>query len=153
MSPFNFQSVLSLDIKAADKPNIDIQNDYLVLTATRDGDQIRITAPLNSVMPQRQEQKKVQERKPTRNRKARRYRQQQPGTRTYYFKPGEDSPMAKLTEEKVAEIRSLATDKSYRNEFSSEHAMLKTIAKAYEVHYTTIYQIVRGTTWKHVESK
>jgi hypothetical protein len=51
MSPFVFQAVQTLDIGASDNPNIDVQGGKLILTATRNGDQIRITAPLNSVIP------------------------------------------------------------------------------------------------------
>jgi hypothetical protein len=48
-------------------------------------------------------------------------------------------------------MRALAKDPSYRNSYSSEHAMMRDLANTYKVHLTTTYSVIRGTTWKHVE--
>lgn len=150
MSPFTFQAIQTLDIEAGDNPSIDVQNNRLILTATRGGDHIRITAPLNSMITQVKEKPApvavaVQQ---TGKQNKRKYARP---VQTWGFRPGEQSPNSKLKESQVREIKALAKDDSYMGTFSSEHAAIKDIAKGYNVHYTTIYQIVRGATWKHVE--
>lgn len=148
MSPFTFHAIQSLDITEADSPNIDVQDDLLILTATRGADRIRITAPLSSVVPTGTTKNTAPAEAP--DRPMRRRTQYTSTVRTYGFKPGEKSPMAKLKEAEVREIRTLAADQSYINSFRSEHALMKDLAQAYKVHPTTVYQILRGTTWKHV---
>jgi hypothetical protein len=148
MSPFTFHAIQSLDITEADSPNIDVQDDLLILTATRGVDRIRITAPLSSVVSPATTKSPA----PAETPKApiRRRTQYTSAVRTYGFKPGEKSPMAKLKEAEVREIKTLAADQSYINSFRSEHALMKDLAQAYKVHPTTVYQILRGTTWRHV---
>jgi hypothetical protein len=143
MSPFQFQAVQTLDIASEDQPNIDVQNGKLILTAMRGGDQIRITAPLNSVIPTITTKATVV--KPA-ARSARKNR----SNYTRNVSRGEDSGQAKLTEAQVREIKSLVKDVTYRKTYPSDHAMLVDIGKTYNVHYTTIYSIYRGVTWKHV---
>lgn len=147
MSPFVFHAIQTLDIEAADNPRIDVQQDRLILTATRGADRIRITAPLNSVIPTIPTQ--AQEVSAPKI-KAKRPQQYKARIQTWGFQPGENSPNSKLKESDVREIKTLAKDPSYLKTFTSEHAAIKDLAKAYKVHYTTIYQIVRGATWKHV---
>lgn len=148
MSSFTFHAIQSLDITEADSPNIDVQDDLLILTATRGVDRIRITAPLSSVVSPATTKSPA----PAETPKApiRRRTQYTSAVRTYGFKPGEKSPMAKLKEAEVREIKTLAADQSYINSFRSEHALMKDLAQAYKVHPTTVYQILRGTTWRHV---
>ena len=148
MSPFTFHAIQSLDITEADSPNIDVQDDLLILTATRCVDRIRITAPLSSVVSPATTKSPA----PAETPKApiRRRTQYTSAVRTYGFKPGEKSHMAKLKEAEVREIKTLAADQSYINSFRSEHALMKDLAQAYKVHPTTVYQILRGTTWRHV---
>ena len=144
MSPFQFQAVQTLDIASEDQPNIDVQNGKLILTAMRGGDQIRITAPLNSVIPT------IATKATTVKPAARSVRK----GRTSYTRNvsrGENSGQSKLTEVQVREIKSLVKDMAYRKTYPSAHAMLVDIGKTYNVHYTTIYSIYRGATWKHVE--
>ena len=157
MSPFNFQAIQTLDIETEDNPKIDVQNNRLILTATRDGDQIRITAPIKSFIAS-SEQAFQQVGQPLQQTNSQKRKARSRRRKTHYttvnrssgFKSGEESPNSKLKETDVREIRTLANDHSYRNTFSSEHAFFKELAKAYNVHFTTIYQIVRGATWKHV---
>ena len=148
MSPFTFHAIQSLDITEADSPNIDVQDDLLILTATRGVDRIRITATLSIVVSPATTKSPA----PAETPKApiRRRTQYTSAVRTYWFKPGEKSPMAKLKEAEVREIKTLAADQSYINSFRSEHALMKDLAQAYKVHPTTVYQILRGTTWRHV---
>ena len=144
MSPFVFQAVQTLNIEANDNPNIDVQDGKLILTATRNGDQIRITAPLNSVIPTVQATTVKAPRRPQR----RRY------TRSHVVRNmprGEESRLAKLKEADVREMRALAKDTSYRNSYPSEHAMMQDLADTYKIHLTTVYSVIRGSTWKHVE--
>jgi hypothetical protein len=149
MSPFVFQAVQTLDIGASDNPNIDVQGGKLILTATRNGDQIRITAPLNSVIPTVEATPIATTSDiathPQRRRRRRSY------NAAHHVPRGEKSPLAKLKESDVREMRALAKDPSYRNSYSSEHAMMRDLANTYKVHLTTTYSVIRGTTWKHVE--
>lgn len=143
MSPFVFQAVQTLNIEATDNPNIDVQDGKLILTATRNGDQIRITAPLNSVIPT------VQATAVKAPRRQRRY-----ATTTHPLRKmprGEESRLSKLKEADVREMRTLAKDPSYRASYSSEYAMMQDLANTYKVHITTVYSVIRGATWKHVE--
>jgi len=57
-------------------------------------------------------------------------------------KRGEKHPKAKLTEEKVIEIRRL-----YKNEGHTT----RSLAKMFEVGYVRIYDIIAYRTWKHVQ--
>jgi hypothetical protein len=143
MSPFVFQAVQTLNIEATDNPNIDVQDGKLILTAIRNGDRIRITAPLNSVIPTVQA---------TTVRTARRQRKYGATAQEIRKMPrGEESRLSKLKEADVREMRALAKDSSYRNSYSSEYAMMRDLAATYKVHLTTVYSVIRGATWKHVE--
>lgn len=144
MSTFTFHAVQTLEISQEDNPRIDVQGEQLILTATRGNDQIMITAPLSSVMPQvahttvttpKSRQKMVKRTRPTSNENRRR---------------GENSPISKLKEADIREIRALAANPAYTRNFSSTFAMIKDLAKIYKVHVTTIYKIVRNEAWKHV---
>jgi hypothetical protein len=142
MSSFNFHAIQTLEILPEDKPNIDVQNGRLVLTASRGADQIMITAPLNSVVPVAA---KTTVKGP---RRARRRRTFNPvGDR----RVGENHKMAKLTEEDVRSIRQLTSNPEYMKGFSSIYGVSKEIAKDLGVHFTTVMKIIEGRSWKHVQ--
>ena len=149
MSPFQFQAVQTLDIASEDQPNIDVQNGKLILTAMRGGDQIRITAPLNSVIPTVAPAATVVKSSSTTVRRARRRNHHSVSNQV---RPrGEEHSQSKLTEEQVKEIKCLLNDETYRLTYSSENEMLVDIGKTYGVHHTTVYAICHGLTWKHVK--
>lgn len=147
MSPFVFRAIQHLNIEAADNPDIDVQDGRLVLTATRGGDQIMITAPLNSVLPSAVtttvKAAPVQVRRVPRHLVRR-------STFNKNVRRGESSPRSKLTEAQVREIKALLADHSHCKSYGSTNTMLLEMGKAYSVHYTTIYNIMVGKTWSHV---
>ena len=142
MSPFNFHAIQTLEIGPDDQPKIDVQNGRLVLTALRGADQIMITAPLNSVITT-----------PVNTT----VKASRPAKRRPSFVPknnvpfGEDHRLAKLKEEDVRKIRSLASDPSYMASFGSKHAALKGMASMLNVHFTTVLKVIEGKSWKHVQ--
>lgn len=148
MSPFVFRAIQHLNIEAADNPDIDVQDGRLILTATRGGDQIMITAPLNSVLPSAVattvKGKPVQARRVPRHLAHR-------SALNKNVRRGESSPRSKLTEAQVREIKTLLADPNHCKSYDSTHAMLMEIGRAYSVHYTTIYHIMAGKTWNHVK--
>jgi predicted 2-oxoglutarate/Fe(II)-dependent dioxygenase YbiX len=142
MSPFNFHAIQTLEILPEDKPNIDVQNGRLVLTASRGDDQIMITAPLNSVIPVATT---------TKVKTTRRARRQTSFNKTGDRRVGENHKLAKLTEEDVRSIRQLTSNPEYMKQFSSLYAVSKEIAKGLNVHFTTVMKIIEGRSWKHVQ--
>lgn len=56
-------------------------------------------------------------------------------------KPGEESPLAKLTEQDVKRIRHY-----YRNKIYSA----RELAKKFNTHESNVYYILAGKTWKHI---
>jgi hypothetical protein len=129
--PFNFQAVQTLKITAEDSPNIDVHDGYLVLTATRNNDQIMITAPINSVLPS----VKAVEVKTSKvkSKSTRRFR-----------------PLAKLTAERVVELRSKAASSEFMEQFNSANAAYCALAQEYGIHLTTVYGIVNRHSWKNI---
>lgn len=153
MSLFDFKSIYSLEIDAADKPSIDVHDGHLILTAERGEDRIMITAPLSSVLPTAAPMvTTVRSGKTKRMRRARvnvnKGKQLDPSHRAV----GENSPAAKLNESSVREIRALAEDKDFVKTFSSKQGMLYDLANAYGIHWTTVWSILNYKTWKHVDS-
>lgn len=145
MSPFNFQPVQLLELSQADSPSIDVQDGKIILTAQRNGEQIRITAPLQNVLPQVQATT-VQAPK----RKA--------VTPSYGLlvtgpdkRRGEKNKMAKLTDEAVREIRLMLSDKKLVASYPSTHSLYLEIGKAYNIHFTTVRNIAQGNSWKHIK--
>lgn len=127
--PFNFQAVQTLKITAEDAPNIDVHDGYLVLTATRNNDQIMITAPINSVLPS----VKAATVKTPKNGKMRRSR-----------------PLAKLNADRVRELRSKAASPEFLSQHNSTHAAYCQLAKEYGIHLTTVYGVVNRHSWKNI---
>ena len=152
MSLFDFKSIYSLEIDAADKPSIDVHDGHLILTAERGEDRIMITAPLSSVLPTATSMvTTVRSGKTKRMRHTRvnvnKGKQLDPSHRAV----GENSPAAKLTESSVREIRALAEDKDFVKTFSSKQGMLYDLANAYGIHWTTVWNILNYRSWKHVD--
>lgn len=127
--PFNFQAVQTLKITAEDAPNIDVRDGYLVLTATRNSDQIMITAPINSVLPS----VKATTVKTPKEKKGRRMR-----------------PLAKLNADRVRELRAKAASPEFLSQFNSTHAAYCQLAKEFGIHLTTVYGVINRHSWKNV---
>lgn len=154
MSTFDFKSIYSLEIKEEDSPSIDVRDGHLILTAERGDDRIMITTPINSMMPQvapavTTVRKVGSKPHATRKRRynARRGKMLDPSHRSV----GENSPASKLTEASVRELRALAKDEDFVKSFSSRQAMLYDLAKAYHIHWTTVWNIINYRSWKHVD--
>lgn len=135
MSPFNFQPVQLLELSDADCPSIDVQDGQIILTAQRGDERIRITAPLNHVMPQ---VKATQVKMPKMPRRG--------GDKRI----GEGNGMAKLNEESVREMRLMMGDSKFVNSFRSRIALYNELAKAYNVHPATVKNVIDNVSWKHV---
>lgn len=145
MTTFNFKSIQLLELADSDQPTIDVQDGQLILTAERDGESIRITAPLNRVLPQA---KATTVTMPHRRAASPLRGKSLPGGDK---RVGEMNGMAKLTEATVREIRLLLSDKKFVSSFQSTHAMHEELAKAYKVHFATIRSVARNESWKHVK--
>jgi predicted transcriptional regulator len=147
VSSFQFKAVQLLQLSEADNPTIKIEDGTLTIAANRDGDQILITSPVPSTSVLSQKAKAVQAApvvtKPVRRKS--RYWSRNP-------RYGENHAKAKLKEQDIREMRALSLDEDYRKGFDSMHALYLDLAKAYNVHYTTVYKIVHGQSWKHVKN-
>lgn len=139
MSSFNFRPVHLLELNDTDSPSIDVQEGHLILTAERNGEQIRITAPLKNVLPQVQA---------TTVHKPRRSPRFMTGGEK---RAGELNGMAKLTDSEVREMRLLLADPKLSAGFSSKQALYEEIAKIYKVHFATVRSIAHNQSWKHVK--
>lgn len=126
--PFSFQAVQTLRITPDDRPNIDVQDGNLVLTATRGEDRIMITAPIQSIIPPiskiTTKTSNAPKRKKTRN--------------------------MKLNEDAVRHIRAQAENEEYLSQFPSRNAAYEQLAKDHKIHWTTVYGIVRRRTWRNI---
>lgn len=142
MTTFNFRSVQLLELVDSDHPSIDVQDGQLILTAERAGESIRITAPLNKMLPQ---VAATTVKMPT------------PSGRKGMPMPGGDkrkgelNGMAKLTDAKVREIRLILSDKKLTGSYKSRHALFTELSRAYNVHMATIRSIAYNQSWKHVK--
>jgi hypothetical protein len=140
MSPFNFQSIQSLEISKDDHPEIDVRDGRLVLTAQRGAERIMITAPIAGMVPVVAKRAvKVAGGKVT----------ALPATDR---RVGENHALAKLTESDVREIKNILKDKKLSNSFKNKTKFYQELGKAYKVHFTTIANIACGASWKHVEA-
>ena len=140
MSPFNFQSIQSLEISAKDNPTIDVRDGHLILTAERGEERIMITAPLQGILP------KVSDTTVKVSQTKRTYRVRSLGSHQ-----GTKNGMAKLNDEKVCEIRALLEDKSFVQSFANLTALYTEIAEAYNVSPWAIRNIAEGFSWTHVK--
>lgn len=151
MTIFDFKSVYTLELTQEDDPSIDVRDGKLVLTAKRGEERIMITTPLNSVItPVAPIVNTTQIKQPRRSYRRRNSNNGRRLNRSH-GSVGENSTMAKMTEEMVKEIRSMAADTSYARSFQSRQAMLYDLAKVYKVHWTTIWNIINRRSWKHVD--
>jgi hypothetical protein len=65
---------------------------------------------------------------------------------------GTNNPNSKLDEAKVREIRQMFANKELAATYNSTHAFICAIADIYCLHFATITNVVKGTSWKHVEA-
>ena len=142
MTTFNFRSVQLLELEDSDHPTIDVQDGQLVLTAEREGERIRITAPLKKVFPQVEA---TVVKLPSQN--SRKGISITGGEK----RRGELNGMSKLTEGKVREIRLILSDSKLRSSYRSTQALYQELARAYQVHVGTIRSIDYNQSWKHIK--
>ena len=139
MTSFSFQSIQSLEISAQDNPTIDVRDGRIFLTAERDQERIVISAPLQGIMPKVSAAtvKTTGRKKPS------------PLMGRSLHK-GVDNGMAKLTDDKVRDIRTLLADKSFAEDYKNVSVMYADIAKSYNVSLWTIKNVAENISWKHV---
>jgi len=147
VSTFQFKAVQILQLGESDNPTIKIEDGTLTISADRDGDQIMITAPVPSASVLSQKAKAVPA-APVVTKSVRR----KPKYWSRNPRYGENHAKAKLKEQDIREMRALSLDEEYRKGFESMHALYLDLAKVYNVHYTTVYKIVHGQSWKHVKN-
>ena len=150
MNSFQFQAVQVLNLSAEDHPTFRIEGHQLTLTATRNGEQIIITAPISNsseVLKLTQQPTAVKMPAPARP-KFRRSTHRRTVNRDY--PRGEQHPKAKLTEQDIKDMREIFADPDYIKSFRSTYEAYIDLAKTYKIHYTTVYKIVNGQSWKHV---
>lgn len=149
---FEFKSIQLLDFSTEDNPKVFFEGDKLVISAERGGEVLMVSTP----MPGEQRIAKVQTqvKKPKRKMLAssgKRYplptQQVLPATDS---RVGENSKLAKLNEEKVKEIKQFLNDPKTLDEFSSWTNAYIQLGRMYNVHFTTISNIAKNRTWKHV---
>lgn len=163
MSPFNFQtktvSIKTLELSQEDSPSISIEGNQLVISAKRGTEQISIVTPL----PEKS-------RKSIENVDLKPYQiQPQPVVTTVKTvqtrgkhplkgvvlpssdkRSGENNHLSKLTAVKVREIRELANDPDIIKAYGSRTNFCVEIGKAYNVHFTTVMNILNRVSWKHI---
>ena len=141
MTTFNFRSIQLLELVDSDHPSIDVQDGQLILTAERAGESIRITAPLNKMLPQAAA---------TTVKIPRQCSRKGVPIAGGEKRQGELNGMAKLTDAKVREIRLILSDKKLMASYKSRHALFQELSRAYNVHMATIRSIAYNQSWKHV---
>jgi hypothetical protein len=150
MNSFQFQAMQVLNLSAEDHPTCRIEGHQLTLTATRNGEQIIITAPITNsseVMKLTQQQPAMKMPYPARPQLRKSTRRH---TVTRDYPRGEQHPKAKLTEQDIKDMREIFADPGYIKSFRSTYEAYIDLAKTYKIHYTTVYKIVNGQSWKHV---
>lgn len=145
MDPIEFRAIQLLAFTEEDRPAIIRSQGVWTLLAQRNGERIMITAPDLEAVDPATHLSNLRPRPVTRTvrRKSRPYAK---------VAKGEMHPKAKLREEDVIEMRSIFKDGMKNNEYESEHKLIVAIADAFKVHYTTVYKIIRGQSWKHVKN-
>jgi hypothetical protein len=139
MSPFNFQSIQSLELSSKDNPVIDVRDGHLVITAERGQEKIMITTPLQGIVPKVSATtvKTPGRKKPSpllgRN-----------------LHQGSENGMAKLNDDSVREIRTLLKDKDFVASYKNVTSMYTEIARSYKVSPWAIKNVAEGASWKHV---
>jgi len=139
MTSFNFRPVQILELNSEDSPRIDVQEGTIILTAERNGEQIRITAPLQNILPQATA---TVVRRPSRLGKP---------VKGGEKRAGELNGMARLTTDKVREMRLLLSNEKFVKSFASSHEMYKKLAETYNVHPGTVRNVATFQSWKSVK--
>jgi hypothetical protein len=143
MSPFNFQSIQSLEISKDDHPEIDVRDGRLVLTAQRGTERIMITAPIAGMVPAVSKRAVKVAGNKTVVKTAKLLKTDR--------RVGENHALSKLTESDVREIKNMLNDQKLTKSFKNQTTLYQDLGKAYKVHFTTIANIAKGYSWKHVE--
>jgi len=146
-SPFQLKQVQMLHIKPEHNPQVEINNDLMVVKATIDEVETIITVPVGSLINNKDLKPEV---------KAKPERIVPPTPKRNYTvsisknRIGELNGMAKLNEAQVREIRQMLSDKGYTATYRSKTEMYIDLAKAYNVSHSCIMLIDTNRTWKHV---
>ena len=146
-NPFQLKQVQMLHIKPEHSPQVEINNDLMVVKATIDEVETIITVPVGSLINNKDSQPEVKA-KPQRIvplTLKRKYTMSIGKNRV-----GELNGMAKLNEAQVREIRQMLSDKGYTSTYRSKTEMYIDLAKAYNVSHSCIMLIDTNRTWKHV---
>jgi len=143
MSPFNFQSIQSLEISKDDHPEIDVRDGRLVLTAQRGTERIMITAPIAGMVPTVSKRTVKVAGNKTVIKTAKLLKTDR--------RVGENHALSKLKESDVREIKNMLNDQKLTKSFKNQTTLYQDLGKAYKVHFTTIANIAKGYSWKHVE--
>jgi hypothetical protein len=146
MNSFSFQNIQSLEITAADQPTLNVADDQLILTATRNGSRIMITAPLSHIIPTPL-QTTVKS-----NVKASRMVSSLKGKilEVSDNRVGENNGNAKLNIYQVKEIKMFLKNEKIMSGYKSRTAAHRELAFIHKVDASCIYQIDNNLTWKHV---
>ena len=146
-SPFQLKQVQMLHIKPEHNPQVEINNDLMVVKATIDEVETIITVPVGSLINNKDLRPEL---------KAKPRRIVPPIPKRNYTtsigknRMGELNGMAKLNESQVREIRQMLSDKGYTSSYGSKTEMYIDLAKAYNVSHSCIMLIDTKRTWKHV---
>jgi hypothetical protein len=146
MNSFSFQNIQSLEITAADQPSLNVADDQLILTATRNGSRIMITAPLSHIIPTPVQTTVKSNVKASRMVSSLKGKTLDPSD----DRVGEKNSNAKLNVGQVKEIRGMLKDDEFMGAYKSRTAAHREIARWYKVDTSCIYQIDNNLTWKHV---
>ena len=148
MSHFDFQSYRLLEFSNEDCPTVFFNDDRLCITAERDDEIIMITAPMpqeKAKAPVTRSQVKAPNRKPIKA--AAKTSSTLPVTDS---RVGENSKLSKLTAAQVTDIKQMLADPQTLKEFKTRTNSYVELAKVYGVHWTTVANIDKRRTWKHV---
>lgn len=152
MPHFEFKSYQFLDFSENDNPKVFFEGDKLVISAEREGEVIMVSTPMpgKPLAPVTSSKVTQPKRKSLSSRSARRQVIPQPRLPITDSRVGENSKLAKLTVEQVKEIKQFLNDPKTLEEFGSWTNAYIQIGKMYGVHFTTIANIAKYRTWKHV---
>jgi len=146
MNSFSFQNIQSLEITAADQPSLNVADDQLVLTATRNGSRIMITAPLSHIIPTPVQTTVKSNVKASRKVSSLKGKILDPSDE----RVGEKNGNAKLNVGQVKVIKTKLKCDKFMGDYKSRTAAHRVLAGWYEVDTSCIYQIDNNLTWKHV---
>lgn len=140
MTNFAFESIHTLELSKDDRPMVDVKDGRILITATRRGERILISAPLsnNELAPAALPVAPVQ----STVKAPRRY--------SADGRSGQNNVLSKLTDEQVREIKTIIKDPDILKTFQSNYQMYQELGRVYKVHPATISNIVRNISWKHI---